>query len=323
VRCAVVLGAGGYTGQAFHVGALQALHEVAGFDARLADVLVGTSAGSIVAAELAGGVSAHDLAAELLGEELSAEGQRLRTAMRAEIAASSLMPDVPSSGLRPLDPMVLLHAARRPWRVRPGALLSGLLPRGRTGLEPIARSIRYLHGTTWPERDLRICAVRARNGRRVVFGAPGAPETDVGTAVAASCAIPAWFQPVTVDGQVYVDGGMHSPTNADVLLRDRPDLVVVLSPMSAAPGAGLRPDLGVRLAMRQLLAREVRRLRSAGSTVVVVQPTRHDLEVMGFNPLHGGRIDEVVTTVAASVRARLSTRPEVAQRLSPELRTAV
>jgi NTE family protein len=267
-------------------------------------------------------VSAHDLAAELLGEELSAEGQRLRTAMRHDIAVSSLMPDVPARGLRPLDPMVLLHAARRPWRVRPGALVSGLLPRGRTELEPIARSIRYLHGSTWPDRDLRICAVRARNGRRVVFGAPGAPETDVGTAVAASCAIPAWFQPVTVDGRVYVDGGVHSHTNAGVVLRDRPDLVVVLSPMSVAPGAGLRPDLGVRLAMRQVLGREVRRLRAAGCTVVTLQPTRTDLAVMGINPLHGGRIDEVVTTVAASVRDRLRARPEIAQLVSPGLRAA-
>jgi NTE family protein len=318
-----VLGAGGYTGQAFHVGALRALHDVAGFDARDADILVGTSAGSIVAAELAGGISAQDLAAELLGEELSREGQRLRTAMRAETIASAVVPDVVTTGLRPLDPMVLLHAARRPWRVRPTALVSGLLPRGRTELEPIARSIRYLHGSTWPDRDLRICAVRARNGRRVVFGAPGAPATDVGTAVAASCAIPAWFQPVTVDGHLYVDGGVHSPTNADVVLRDRPDLVVVLSPMSAAPGSGLRPDLGVRLAMRQLLGREVRRLRAAGSQVVVVQPTRLDLAVMGINPLHGGRIDEVVTTVAGSVRARLRARPEVAHLLSPGLRPAV
>jgi NTE family protein len=318
-----VLGAGGYTGQAFHVGALRALQEITEFDARNADVLVGTSAGSIVAAELAGGVSAHDLAAELLGEELSAEGQRLRTAMRAEIAVPSLMPDVPTTGLRPLDLRVLLHAARRPWRVRPTALLSGLLPRGRTELEPIARSIRYLHGTTWPARDLRICAVRARNGRRVVFGATGAPTTDVGTAVAASCAIPAWFQPVSVEGQLYVDGGVHSPTNADVLLRDRPDLVVVLSPMSVAPGVGVRADLGVRLAMRQLLGREVRRLRAAGSAVVVVQPTRLDLEVMGLNPLHAGRIDEVVTTVAESVRARLLSRPEDVQLLTPGLRPAV
>ena len=61
---------------------------------------------------------------------------------------------------------------------------------------------------------------------------------------------------------------------------------------------------------------------SAGCTVVTLQPTRTDLAVMGINPLHGGRIDEVVTTVAASVRDRLRARPEIAQLVSPGLRAA-
>jgi NTE family protein len=315
VRTAVVLGAGGFTGQAFHVGALCALQEAIGFDARKADVLVGTSAGSLVAAGLAGGISAKDLAAELLGEPLSAQGQRLRTAARKHVATGVLAPDLPTTGLRPLDLRVLLHAARRPHRVRPAALVSSLLPPGRVDTAPIARSVRYLHGDDWPDRDLRICAVRARDARRVVFGTPDAPQVDVGTAVAASCAIPAYFAPVRVESQTYVDGGMHSATNADVVLADRPELVLVLSPMSVAKGVGLRPDLGVRLHMRRVVAAEVRRLRRAGSTVVVLQPTAPDLDVMGFNPMHGGRIAEVVESVAASTRARLERQPHVAELL--------
>nr|MDP9101475.1 patatin-like phospholipase family protein [Actinomycetota bacterium] len=78
MRTGVVLGAGGYVGQAFHLGALRALAQVTGFDARRADTLVGTSAGSLVAAGLAGGMSADDLAAELLGEQLSPQGAALR-----------------------------------------------------------------------------------------------------------------------------------------------------------------------------------------------------------------------------------------------------
>ncbi|MDP9434421.1 MAG: patatin-like phospholipase family protein, partial [Actinomycetota bacterium] len=73
MRTALVLGAGGLTGQAYHLGVLSALAE-AGYDGRRADVLVGTSAGSLVAAGLAAGLSAADLAAELTGEPLSAEG---------------------------------------------------------------------------------------------------------------------------------------------------------------------------------------------------------------------------------------------------------
>jgi NTE family protein len=311
VRTAVVLGAGGFTGQAFHIGALCALQEETGFDARRADVLVGTSAGSLVAAGLAGGLSAHDLQAELLGGPLSAGGQRLRTAARARVEGGGAAPDLPSFGLRPLAPRALLHAARRPHRIRPAALVSSLLPAGRVDTAPLARSVRYLHGDDWPDRDLRICAVRAHDSRRVVFGTPGAPVTDVGTAVAASCAIPAYFAPVRLEGQTYVDGGVHSPTNADVVLRDRPDLVLVLSPMSVARGAGLRVDVGVRLAMRRLLSVEVRRLRRAGSRVVVVQPCAHDLAVMGFNPMHGARIEEVVQSVGGSVRRRLEQHPEL------------
>jgi NTE family protein len=311
VRTAVVLGAGGFTGQAFHVGALCALQQATGFDPREADVLVGTSAGSLVAAGLAGGLSPQDLRAELLGEPLSAEGQRLRTAARAQVAAGSSTPDVPTLGLRPLDPRALLHAVRRPHRIRPAALVSSLLPAGRVDTSPIARGVRYLHGDDWPDRDLRICAVRARDCSRVVFGTASAPEVDVGTAVAASCAIPAYFAPVRIEGHAFVDGGMHSPTNADVVLDDVPDLVVVLSPMSVSRGVGLRADLGVRLAMRRLLGAEVRRLRRAGCEVVVVQPSSADLAVMGFNPMLGSRIEEVVGSVEDSVHRRLAERPEL------------
>ncbi|HUR12883.1 MAG TPA: patatin-like phospholipase family protein [Mycobacteriales bacterium] len=316
MRTAVVLGAGGFTGQAFHAGALCALEEVAGFDAREAHVLVGTSAGSLVAAGLAGGLAASDLTAELLGDPLSEEGQLRRTAARGQVEAASAIPEPGSAGRWPLDPLVLLRVARRPFRSRPAAVVSSLLPPGRVDTAPLARSVRYLHGNTWPDRDLRICAVRARDARRVVFGTPRAPRTDVGTAVAASCAIPAYFAPVRIDGHSYVDGGMHSPTNADVVLRDAPDLVVVLSPMSVGSGVGLRPDLGVRLAMKRRLNGELRRLRRAGMRTLVIEPGRDDLAVMGFNPMHGGRIDEVVETVAASVRAHLERHPDVLELLA-------
>jgi predicted acylesterase/phospholipase RssA len=91
VPTALVLGAGGVVGQAFHVGVLRALPETTGFDGRTADVLVGTSAGSLVAAGLAGPLSAGDLAAELLGEA----GQRTR---------GSFAPDACSAAVTTLDP---------------------------------------------------------------------------------------------------------------------------------------------------------------------------------------------------------------------------
>jgi NTE family protein len=305
VKTALVLGAGGLTGQAFHLGVLSALQELTGFDGRRADILVGTSAGSLVAAGLGGGISAADMIAELTGETLSAEG----AALRARHVPLRAVEDPRPVGRGPVDLAVLLSAARRPFGTRPAAVVSSLLPRGRTSTEAIARSLRALHGDTWPDRDLRICAVRTRDARRVVFGTPGAPECDVGTAVAASCAIPGYFTPVEIGGQVFVDGGVHSPTNADVVLRDEPDRVLVLSPMSAGRRPGARPDLAVRLAVRRYLAIEVRRLRRLGSQVTVFQPSAQDLAVMGVNPMRGGRADDVLEATAASVRARLKARP--------------
>ncbi len=311
MRTALVLGAGGFTGQAFHVGALRALQDLTGFDGRTVDTLVGTSAGSLVAAGLAGGLSASDLAAELTGDELSLEGAEIRRIAHAHGEAARTLADLPIIGRRPLDPRVLLSTMRRPFRARPMAILSSLLPAGRTSTEPIERGLRYLHGDVWPGRDLRICAVRTRDARRVVFGGPDAPQTDVGTAVAASCAIPAYFRPVRIEGHHYVDGGVHSPSNADVLLDDVPDLVVVLSPMSFGPGAGPRADLAVRLAVRRYLQVEVRRLRRAGAEVVVLQPSPRDLDVMGLNPMEASRIGDVVGSVASSVRSRLAVQPDL------------
>jgi NTE family protein len=316
VKTAVVLAAGGIVGQAFHLGVLGSLAETVGFDARDADVLVGSSAGSLVAAGLAGGLSVADLRAELLGEPLSPEGRRVRGHRR-------VMPAMPAaeavpSGRWPLAAGALLHAARRPWAVRPSALASSLLPPGQVGTEMIARSLQHLHGVDWPARDLRITAVRARDAQRVVFGQAGAPRTDVGTAVAASCAIPSYFAPVVVDGEAYVDGGAHSPSNADVVVADRPDLVLVLSPMSVGREGVRRPraDLLVRLAVRHYLGQEVRRLRRAGAEVVVLQPGPDDLPVMGLNPMRGIVAEEVMDRAAASTRARLAAAPELAQRLS-------
>lgn len=308
MRTGVVLGAGGYAGHAFHAGVLSALAEQTGFDGRRADVLVGTSAGSLVAAAFAAGLSAADLRAELLGRPLSPEGRALRSAAR------TLPPERPAEPVperrAPLAPGALLAAARRPWGVRPGAVLSSLLPAGRASTAGIARGVNRMHGDRWPTRDLRICAVRARDARRVVFGTPGAPRVDVGTAVAASCAIPAWFAPVRLDGEAYVDGGAHSPSNADVLLRDRLDLVVISSPMSLGRGGG-RPalDTGVRLVVRRYLAREVRRLRAAGTQVVVIQPTLEDLSAMGANMMDGSRAQDVLSAASDSMQARLAAQP--------------
>ena len=89
------------------------------------------------------------------------------------------------------------------------------MPEGRISTDTIVEGVGAFAPPTWPERTLWVCAVRERDGRLVVFGRDATPPLP--HAVAASCAIPGYFQPVTVDGERYVDGGAHSPTNADVV----------------------------------------------------------------------------------------------------------
>src|ERR1019366_9481834 len=230
-RVGLVLGAGGVAGLSFHAGVLAAVEEVTGWDPRQADVVVGTSAGSISATALRAGLSAGDLLARFEHRPPSEAGRRLLSHMEG----LAVPPDFRLSGRirQPSEVAArLVRAAARPLAARPMALLAGLVPQGAADTQVIADGIRGLISAPWPEEPLFVCAVRERDGRRTVFGHDrSAPLPD---AVAASCAIPGFFRPVTIGGEVFVDGGVHSPTNADVLELCDLDLVVVSSPMSMA-----------------------------------------------------------------------------------------
>jgi NTE family protein len=266
-RIGLVLGAGGVTGDAYHRGVLRAMLE-AGYDGRDAEIIVGTSAGAMVGAALRR--PDNPPAVPFVG---TVHGRRL--------------------GRGP-DPTPLLMALARPWRARAGTVVASLLPTGRRSTEFLVASLRRQHGGRWPDRDLWICAVRRHDGRRVVFGRPGAPPTDVAHAVAASIAIPGYFHPVEISGQAYVDGGVHSPTNAGVLRGRGLDLVIISSPMSVDPHA-MRPtaDTPLRLYWHRVLRREIRALQRRGTTVIAVEPAGDLVAVMGANPMRGGRVDEV------------------------------
>jgi NTE family protein len=317
-RIGLVLGAGGVVGHAFHAGVLAELAAVTGWDPRDAEVVVGTSAGSVVGALLRAGVSPADIAARATGEALSPEGARL--AARADGAGPRR--SIPSRPPRPgglprmASPGTFVRAAFPPWPVRPGALAAAALPAGQIPTELVAAGFRPLFATGWPDRALWLCAVRLDTGRRVVFGREGARDgVDVADAVAASCAIPGFFEPVTIGGARYVDGGAHSPTNADLLGGRDLDLVIVSSPMSVA-GNRLRPslDLPARRLSRLYLGQEAARIRRRGTPVLAFQPATADLAAMGLNAMDPARRGPVTLQARESTRRRLE-RPDVRDRL--------
>jgi NTE family protein len=175
---------------------------------------------------------------------------------------------------------------------------------------------RLGHG--WP-RNLWVCAARRDDGRRVVFGRTGSPYARLSDAVAASCAIPGYFAPVPIGAHEYVDGGVHSPTNADVLVRAGLEVVIVVSPMSAAHGTSRRPDAAMRWSAHRRLEAEIRRLRAQGTTVVRFEPSADTLAVMGINAMADDRSGAVADVARRDAAAHAASEAS-ARRLAPLVR---
>lgn len=296
---ALVLGGGGIAGAAWHGAVLAALDEV-GWDARRADLVVGTSAGSNVAAVLRLGVPPADLLAGPLGRPLSSVG-----AEHAARAGGPLRLPAPRLGFaRPGAPRLALRALSRPWRFNPLLALAGVLPHGQVPTSAIGDRIRATHDDPWPADPTWICAVRLADGRRVVFGRD-VDDADLATAVEASSAIPGYFEPVEHGGATYVDGGVHSPTNADLAAGLGFDLVVVSSPMSGTSAALRGRWTGARPLHAAALGREVRRLRAGGTPVLVLQPGPDVVEAVGPTSMDPTRRRRVAQVAHRSVRTHL------------------
>jgi NTE family protein len=187
-----------------------------------------------------------------------------------------------------------------PFRYTPMAVLSGWLPRGIISTEPLKDTVRRACADDWaPHPNYWAMAVDYRTGRRVALGRSGAPPAKLPDAVAASCAIPGFYCSVEIGGRRYVDGGVYSPSNLDVLRAEPLDLVLALNPMSSLdPGAPRSFAQRVAFSMRQAngrrLGHEAKRLREAGIEVHLLQPTGRDLGVMGGNLMSSKRRHEVI-----------------------------
>jgi NTE family protein len=246
-------------------GVLAGLEESTGLDLRELESFVGTSAGAIVAARLAAGRRPRrpTRRAQIPPAPAVAAGPG-----RLERLASRLL--APAS-----TPLVRLEAI-------PGGLLrSGvltLMPTGISSTAALERSIARL-GARFDGR-LRVTAVERHSGRRVVFGAPGAPRAGVARAVAASCAIPGYFRPVSLAGREYVDGAAWSLDNIDAAPAGRRTEVLCLAPMTGLPVNVASPLGLIRAALgaRQLL--EAATVRRSGARLRLVGPSHPAAQLM-------------------------------------------
>jgi NTE family protein len=290
------------------VGALHALQEVRGVNPNRADVIVGTSAGAVLGALIAAGVTTQQLVDHQRGHSI-AQGPLAGYAWDYETATGGSRPSMPR--LRGPGSMALLGSGlRRALRMPPTAYLSAFVPLGTGSLDRVGHLVDAITpmGHWSPHPDLRVIAMDYAQGRRVVFGTPLAPSAELSQAVMASCAIPGWFEPVTVDGVPYVDGGAWSATSVDVLAdADVDDLHVIAPMVSFASGEpnGLisRVERFWRGRVTARCLQEIDAVEATGAQVHVLGPGEGDLEAMGVNVMETSRRLSVLETSLETSRA--------------------
>ena len=310
VRRGLVLGGGGVLGAAWAVGALQSIQDVRGIDPREFDVIVGTSAGSVLGALVAAGVSVDALRDHQFGIPIT-EGPLAGYSWDYESATGGPRPSMPR--LRgPGSVKLMASSLRHGLRMPPTAVLSAFMPLGSGSLERVGHLIDAITPMDeWsPHPHLWIVALDYESGRRVVFGREDAPRVGLSEAVMASCAIPGWFEPVTIDDRTYVDGGAWSATSADVAVAADLDEVYVVAPMVSfeadEPDSLLsRLERRWRSSVTRRCLGEVAELESKGTQVTVLGPGPDDLEAMGGNAMDGRRRLRVLETSLITTKAAL------------------
>ncbi|MDW3176566.1 MAG: patatin-like phospholipase family protein [Acidimicrobiia bacterium] len=299
-KVGLVLGAGGIAGFAYLTTALSVLQQLTGWDPRNAEVIVGTSAGSNMGGFLRGGTPIGESLDDIMTLPANPRSmERLRELSGREADRTTRL--FPTS-LK----MAVRETARGPF-MRPSRLISGLLPNGNIRTDTIGDRMFELHGSDWPEEDLYIAAVRLQDSERVVFGRD---RTDiaVGTAVEASSAIPGYFRPVTIDSFRYIDGGTHSPTNADLLADRDLDLIVIVAPMSvdSYSNGWMTTNGALRLFWRSQVQREVAELEALGHTVLLLEPSIDEARSMGPTMMDPTRIVNVVLQTSSAARSAIT-----------------
>jgi NTE family protein len=250
-RTALVLGAGGITGIAWELGVIAGLAE-AGTDLSGADLVIGTSAGSVVGAQVTSGLDLEELYERQLEPASAEQAARLRRVTLARFGLAMLRS-------RGRD----VEFRRRVGALALAAEQAGTTPSEQARLEVISER---LSGAQWPDRQLVITAVDAHTGEFRAFDRNSGPS--LVQAVAASCAVPGVYPPVTIEGRRYIDGGIRSAANAD--LAQGCDRLVVLAPIPR----GVGPMASVDAQVTGMLAR-----------VAVISPDGESRTAIGPNVL--------------------------------------
>lgn len=307
----LVIGCGGTLGFAWTAVALAAVEEALGWDARDADVLVGSSAGAEMVAMLGSGRSTTQVLAALRGEPGADPVLAHHVAQHPGKVPPLPAPGLPGIGVT-VDAVLHRRAAY--------TALGGLLPRGRgdaTWLRELGDALAGPSG--WVEHPATwLVGVDSRSGDRVAFGSADAPEASLGQAVAASWAIPGWFPPVEIGDRKYFDGGTASSTSADLVAGLGLDEVVIVAPMTSRggqPGRGAeRVERLLRSQMTGPVDREHALLEKAGVRVIRVEPGRDELAAMGANFMDLARRPTTLEAARRGAPTRVAEAIDAAQK---------
>ncbi len=260
---ALVLSGGGSVGIAWETGIAAGLAR-RGVDVRTADLIVGTSAGSAVGAQLALG---RDLD-QVVGRYHSAGRRATETTAGSGAPSSQQMAKL-------LELVAATMTGEGPAELRRAAVGRFALEADAMPEDAFIAVFRYLRAEPWPAH-FACSAVDALSGEFVVWDP--AAGVDLDRAVASSCAVPGLFAPITINGRRYIDGGFRSATNAD--LATGHDRVLIVSVLSAGGGAGA---VDPRLSPGRQLDDEVAALTATGSVVAVLAVDDAGARAMGGN----------------------------------------
>lgn len=300
-RRALVFGGGGVLGGTWAVGALATWQDATGLDPQDVDIIVGTSAGSVLASLVACGVSTDELITHYRDEQVTT-GPLAGYEWDPDRATGGHRPGLPK--LRgPGSPALIRSSLRQLGQLPATAVLSAFLPEGGRNLDRVGHLIDAVTplGEWSSHPNLWVIAMDYSDGHRVVFGRPGAPVAPLASAVMASCAIPGWFAPVDIGGRSYVDGGAVSATSVDVLAHAGMDEVYVIAPMvsfemDSPSGIQAKLERRWRSQVTKVCRDEMALVRASGASVIAIGPGPEDLEAIGANLMDAKRRRLVLDT---------------------------